>query len=318
MFEYPIRCRKTVVCLLATFLMILCLISSAYSSQKKAASLDKWTLWNGETRLRGANIHQRQVYVELDGPEYMGPGPMGPPYTQKDFNRLAALGANYVNISHPGLYTEKPPFGLNKAARDNLDRLLGMIAEANLFAVISFRTGPGRSEFTFVLDNVGDWYDESYLNDTVWTDLKARAAWASMWQYTAARYKDNPVVAGYDLMVEPNAGEAMLNDKLEDSSDPEEFYSKYAGTTYDWNGFYPKLAAAIRRVDKKNADHRGGNGLQRCRLAALPQTDRGQTDRVRGASIQPIQIHPCGTRRSLLPVPRPMRHRLGRPVRRLL
>jgi hypothetical protein len=130
-------------------------------------SVDKWALWANGTQLRGANLYQRRVYPELDGPEFMGPGPVGPPYTQEDFDRLATLGANYVNISHPGLFTENPPYSLDQNIQDNLDNLLSMIAKADMFAVISFRTGPGRSEFTFFWDEVEDWFDASYLNDSV-------------------------------------------------------------------------------------------------------------------------------------------------------
>jgi len=209
-----------------------------------AVSVDKWALWTGGTKLRGANIYQRRVYPELDGPEFMGPGPVGPPYTQEDFDRLAALGANYVNISHPGLFTEKPPYVLDQDIQDNLDNLLTMIARADMFAVISFRTGPGRSEFTFFLGEVGDWFDESYLNDQVWKEQAAQDAWAEMWRYTAERYRDNPIVVGYDLMVEPNSNEVWL-----DIWDPEQFYADYGGTLYDWNQFYPDITAAIRQVD---------------------------------------------------------------------
>ncbi|MFQ6093285.1 MAG: hypothetical protein ACE5OR_11540, partial [bacterium] len=108
--------------------------------------VDKWALWNQGTQLRGANIYQRRVYPELDN-GFLGPGPVGPPYSQEDFDRLAELGANYVNISHPGLFTENPPYTLDEDIQDNLDNLLAMIAQADMFAVISFRTGPGRSEF---------------------------------------------------------------------------------------------------------------------------------------------------------------------------
>jgi aryl-phospho-beta-D-glucosidase BglC (GH1 family) len=75
-----------------------------------------------------------------------------------------------------------------------------------MFAVISFRTGPGRSEFWAFWgeDNVSDpeegWFDPSYYNNRVWTDQEAQDAWVEMWRYTAQRYKDNPVVVGYDLM----------------------------------------------------------------------------------------------------------------------
>jgi len=47
----------------------------------RAGGTDKWALWTGPTQLRGANIYQRRVYPELDGPDFYGPGPVGPPYT---------------------------------------------------------------------------------------------------------------------------------------------------------------------------------------------------------------------------------------------
>jgi len=170
-----------------------------------SGEVDKWALWTGGAQLRGANIYQRRVYPELDGPDFMGHGPVGPPYTQADFNRLTALGANYVNVSHPGLFAENPPYALDEDIQDNLDDLLNKIAQAHMFAAISFRTGPGRSEFTFFWGEEGDWFDESYFNDAVWQEQAAQDGWAAMWRYTAERYRGNPIVVGYDLMVEPNA-----------------------------------------------------------------------------------------------------------------
>lgn len=231
-------------------------------------ALDKWALWTGDTHLRGANIYQRRVYPELDGPTFMGPGSVGPPYTQQDFDNLAALGANYVNISHPGLFAEKPPYVLDPEIQSNLDNLLAMIAQADMFAVISFRTGPGRSEFwcAWGEDTVSDpengWFDPSYYNNTVWGDQAAQDAWVEMWRYTAQRYRDNPIVVGYDLMVEPNSnhvGSYPLGDPL-DIWDPEEFYVTYGGTLYDWNQLYPRITAAIREVDPDTPILIGGNG----------------------------------------------------------
>lgn len=117
-----------------------------------------------------------------------------------------------------------------------------MVGEADMFAVISIRTGPGRSEFTFY---DGDWFDKSYLNDSVWQEQSTQDAWAAMWRYTAERYRDNPMVVGYDLMVEPNANGVFF-----DVWEPVDFYPEYAGTLYDWNQFYPDITSAIREVDE--------------------------------------------------------------------
>jgi hypothetical protein len=207
--------------------------------------MSKWDLWSsGEVRLRGINVYQRLIYEGWDDPERYGEGPIGPPYAQEDFDQLAALGANYVNISHPGLFSEEPPFELDEGSQANLDRLLEMIAQADMFAVISFRTGPGRSEFSFMGVDDDDPFGQSHLNDTVWEDQAAQEAWAEMWKYTADRYRENSIVVGYDLMVEPNANAIFF-----DIYWPPDFYPAYTNTLYDWNRFYPNIVDAIREVD---------------------------------------------------------------------
>lgn len=203
---------------------------------------DKWQLWNQGTQLRGANIYQRRVYPELDGPDFLGPGPLGPPYSLADFDRLAAAGANYVNISHTGIYTQDPPYVVDTEAQANLDALLAMIEQADMFAVISFRSGPGRGDFALFVGET--WYPASLINHRVWTDAAAQDAWVEMWRYAAQRYRNNPIVLGYDLMVEPNSPHASLN-----IFDPADFYPTYANTLYDWNQLYPRIVAGIREVD---------------------------------------------------------------------
>ncbi|MBN1965458.1 MAG: cellulase family glycosylhydrolase [Anaerolineae bacterium] len=230
---------------------------------------DKFALWVDGPHLRGANIWQRVVVPWVDGPEFLGSGHVGPPYTQEDFDRLAALGANYVNISGPGLFTEQPPYVLDEAVQANLDNLLAMIARADLFAVISFRTGPGRSDFTFYDDNIEEWGDRSLVVEHVWADQAAQDAWAEMWGYAAARYRDNPIVVGYDLMVEPNSAGRLL-----EIWEPADFYPAYAGTLYDWNRFYPAIVQAIRAVDTQTPILAGALGWSGVRwLAALQPVD---------------------------------------------
>ncbi|MBL7163129.1 MAG: cellulase family glycosylhydrolase [Anaerolineales bacterium] len=225
--------------------------------------LDKWSLWIAErgTQLRGANVHQWRVYPELVGTEVIGPGSVGPPFTQDDFDHMSAMGANYVNLSVPGIYTINPPYELDQGVLDNLDNVLDMIANAHMYAVISYRTGPGRTEFTFFWDEVGDWFDESYLNDSMWGDQDAQDAWVEMWRVTAEHYRDIPIVVGYDLMVEPNANEVGDNALVPlDIWDAEEFYAEYGGTLYDWGQLYPRITDAIREVDSETPIIIGGMG----------------------------------------------------------
>ena len=240
----------------------------ADSGAELETKLDLWS--SGETLLRGANIWQAIVIPELDGDGFKGTGRVGPPYAQADFDELAELGANYVSISGPGLFAEKPPFEVDEAVVAHLDGLLGMVAAADMFATIGFRTGPGRSEYGLCCG--GDEYFEGYFNNSVWEDEEARTAWAEMWNYTADRYRDNPVVAGYKLMVEPNAGATFF-----DFYEPQEFYPDNAGTGYDWNEFYPLMVAAIREVDDETPILLGGMGFSSVRWMPYlePAADSG-------------------------------------------
>jgi len=235
-------------------------------------SLDKWTLWTGDTKLRGANIWQRVIVPNLDGSEFLGSNYVGPPYTQEDFDHLSSLGANYVNISGPGLFTENPPYQLDLAIQNNLDSLLDMINKADMFAVITFRTGPGRSDFTFYREGAGDWFSPELLKEWVWEDPEAQDAWTEMWRYTAERYRDHPVVVGFDLMCEPNAA------GIRNIWEPEEFYEAYQGSSLDWNQFYPKIVNAIREVDTNTPILVGGMGWSSIRwLPYLEPTSDSRT-----------------------------------------
>ena len=205
---------------------------------------DEMELWTDGPKLRGVNVWQGLVLPKYYGAVH-GPGPLGPPYVQADFDKLAAWGCNYVNISHAGLYSVTPPYQVDQDAVDALDTLLGLIAAADMFAVITLRTGPGRSEMTFQRDGIGDWVDPADVIEEVWTDQPAQDAWAEMWRFTANRYKDNPIVVGYDLVCEPNAPLILYTNWNE----PDLYYPAHAGEIDDINRFFPALLTAIREVD---------------------------------------------------------------------
>jgi len=204
----------------------------------------KIELWENGTCLRGAGIYQRRVYPEIDG-NGMGPGPVGPPYTPEDFAALRSLGANVVDISHPGIFTEEAPFALDGAVLENLESAVENAAAAGLFSVVSFRTGPGRNEFAFLNEEDPSWVGESLDDETVWQSEAAQDAWVAMWRAAAAVFRDHRAVIAYDLMVEPNANE------LVDAYSPEDFYPAYGGTLYDWNALAARLVEAIREVDSE-------------------------------------------------------------------
>ena len=205
-------------------------------------------MWRGGPHLRGANVHLRRVYPEIDGADFFGPGPFGPPATQQDFDRLAASGANYVELSHPGIFAEGAPYVLDVGALANLDRLLNFAAQADLYAVIAFRTEPGRSEFTFHPGEEDTWFPGDLVNNAVWTDDDAKQGWVDMWAFAAQRYRNSGIVVGYELMVEPNGATTGLR-----GDSPGEFVEQHSGGPYDRGDFFPRILEGIREVDARTA-----------------------------------------------------------------
>ncbi len=217
--------------------------------QEEDNTVSKWSLWSDETQLRGINIWQKKIDRELDE-NFIGEGTFGPQFTADDFKKIRSMGVNYVNISHPGIYTVDYPYIPDTDALKNLKNLITMIGEADMFAVISFRTGPGRSEYTFYYgediqsDPENGWFDEKYYNEEVWKSAEAQNGWRMMWNLAAREFLNNPYVVGYDLMVEPNSAEVILG-----ISEPSEFYPKYSGTLLDWNFMFPGIINSIRAID---------------------------------------------------------------------
>lgn len=198
------------------------------ASQSRRSKIGLWDNRTGP-HLRGAVFPQRRVYPEIDGDTFLGPGPVGAPITNRSLDELAEAGANLALLSYPGVFTERPPFQPDPAIEDQLSDLIERCVRRGLFVVIGFRSGPGRSEFTFHRDSAGDWFPASMINESVWRDSAAQDAWCSMWRYVAQQYSSHRGVVGYLPMVEPNASHVVNN--------------------FDWPRFLYRMAAAIRDVD---------------------------------------------------------------------
>jgi aryl-phospho-beta-D-glucosidase BglC (GH1 family) len=201
------------------------------ASAQPCPVVTKFDFWpSGKALLRGANV-------------FMGRNPGGGPggfgdgaFTQTDFDDLAQAGANYVQISHAGLFGEQFPYALDQAAQDNLDNILAMAGQAGLYAVIAFRSGPGRNENAIT-------GRDGVVLETIWTDAQAQAAWVEMLRYAASRYRDYGFVVGIDPMVEPN------DFARQGFPDPATFYAMYGGTLEDYNTLAANVTTAIREVD---------------------------------------------------------------------
>jgi hypothetical protein len=194
---------------------------------------DTWALWQGATKLRGAVIYQRPEHSG-DDPVLFSDDPAGPAYSAADFDRLAALGANYVTLVHPAVVTTSSPYRARQSSLDQLDELVAKAGDAGLYSVVAFRHGPGRRDADLagtVVCLAGGCFapvdNGAAGGPDLWEEAEIQSAWETAWQSAAHHFRDNPLVIGYQLMVTPDAEDAG-----------------------DWEGLANRLIDVIRESDR--------------------------------------------------------------------
>ena len=190
---------------------------------------DPWDLWTGGTLLRGADLHPCTIASE---------GVCQETITRQDVYDLAALGANLINDSYPGVFSVDSPYEIDTTAVAYLDDLIVWAEEVGIFVVIHFRSGPGRNESA--IHQLRD------ADMSIWDNQTAQDHWVDMWRFAAERYGDSPAVAGFNLMVEPLAN---LTVDPRGELDPQAVQAQLEGTLADWNVLARKMTEGIREVD---------------------------------------------------------------------
>ena len=236
--------------------------------------IDLWDTSRGG-RLRGAVISQRRVYHDIDGPEFLGPGPVGSPISDHSLAGLASSGANLLVLSMPGPWAVAAPYAPEPAIMDHLDRLVRRCERAGLFVVIGFRSGPGRSAFTFHRDSAGSWFPADRVDEHLWRSREAADAWIGMWREVARRLRDRGNVAGYLLMVEPNANQVAPGPDGGDLEewDPNRLADHVAGTPADWPALARRIATGVREEDMETPILVSPDGYANRRFAGLLDLD---------------------------------------------
>jgi hypothetical protein len=148
--------------------------------------------------------------------------------TEADIARIHELGFNVVRvpINHRLLEEE------NEAGRQLLDRLLAWCERHQLYVVLTLHAAPGGQAKLFTAD--------PDAGDLLWESAENQASTVAFWQTIATWYADRPVVAGYDLLNEP------------DPAAPEMLLA-----------LYEEIIAAIRTVDQRHIIILEGSSLGR-------------------------------------------------------
>jgi endoglucanase len=156
-------------------------------------------------------------------------------FDEADASYLAALGLNCVRLpfSYRHFEDDERPFELKEEGFRQLGRVVDLCARHGLYTILDLHALPGCQNQSWHSDNPTHW---SFF----WTHRHFQDRAVHLWEALAERFRDNPWVAGYNLVNEPG-----------DASD------RAIGP------FYERAHRAIRAVDPRHVLFLDGNRYAR-------------------------------------------------------
>jgi aryl-phospho-beta-D-glucosidase BglC (GH1 family) len=152
-------------------------------------------------------------------------------FAESDVDMLAGLGVTGVRVpfNYRHFESDARPFEIDPAGFRHLDRAVRMCAARGIYTVLDLHAAPGAQNQHWHSDNpthVAAFWQHRHFQDRV----------VHLWEALAEHYRDEPYVAGYNLLNEP--------------ADP-------GGEVI--GPFYDRLVAAVRAVDPRHILFLDGN-----------------------------------------------------------
>lgn len=148
--------------------------------------------------------------------------------TKADIDYIASTGANTIRLPfHYKLFTDEDYMGLtaNQDGFARIDSVVSWCKANDLYLILDMHDAPG--------GQTGDNIDDSYGYPWLLESEKSQQQFCSIWRDIADRYKDEPVILGYELINEPIATYFDNQDELNAKLEP----------------LHKRAVAAIREVD---------------------------------------------------------------------
>jgi aryl-phospho-beta-D-glucosidase BglC (GH1 family) len=159
---------------------------------------------------------------------------------EDDLKYIAGCGANAVRlpVNYRHFEDDEKPFEYKDEGFRRLGQALDWCEKYGVYVILDMHAVPGWQNAHWHSDNenaVSLFWGHRHFQDRL----------KSLWQEIARRYKDRPVIAGYEVMNEP-----IVNTPAGDL--PHMYYENYKPKWDVMNRVYRELVAAIRAVDPRH------------------------------------------------------------------
>jgi hypothetical protein len=203
----------------------------------KGTNLGNWLVPEGYMfKMEQVNSPRKidELLYELIGPDSLQvfwKGFLDNYITHDDIKYLKSIGVNHLRLPfHYKMFTDDLYMGERNAGFKYVDRLINWCREEQLYVLLDMHCAPG--------GQTGDNIDDSYGYPYLFKSKSSQDLMTKIWVDIATKYKDEPVIIGYDLVNEPIA-HYFENDLTELDN---QLFS-----------IYNRIIKEIRTVDKTHA-----------------------------------------------------------------
>lgn len=208
----------------------------------RGTNLGNWLVPEGYMfKLKDVNSPRliNQAFTELIGPSAMDSFwtvYLNNYITAADIHYLKSIGVNSIRVPfNYRLFANEKYLGVTNSNHgfELMDRLINWCKKEQLYILLDMHCAPG--------GQTGDNIDDGDGYPFLFESEKDQQLTTSIWKRIAARYSNEPIIIGYDLLNEPIATYFNADD-----------------FNYKLEGVYKRITAAIRQVDKNHLIFLGG------------------------------------------------------------